>query len=97
MTIPDSTYWERRSASNDGALRPQRFGDQDDLGIPVQGAVDRIFLELGHVLLAEGLAAGRQLHRRVVVDDEGGEVPLLAEVLPVLRARRRVVGDERRH
>src|SRR5437870_5870940 len=26
MTIPDSTYWERRSASNDGALRPQRFG-----------------------------------------------------------------------
>ena len=26
MTTPDSTYWESRSASNDGPLPAQRFG-----------------------------------------------------------------------
>src|SRR3989475_4056612 len=69
----------------------QRVGQQDDLGVPVEGAVDRILLELGHVLLAERLAPGRQLHRRVVVHDEAGPVALLAQVLPVLGSRGRVV------
>src|SRR5689334_1434696 len=49
--------------------RRDGVGDDLDLRVPVEGAVDRLFLELRLVLLAEGLAAGGQLHGRVVVDD----------------------------
>src|SRR5262249_9132707 len=39
----------------------ESVGQEHDLRVAVQRAVDRIFLELGHVLFAEGLAARREL------------------------------------
>src|SRR6266700_7441502 len=54
-------------------------GEQHHLRIGVEAPVDRLLLELLEVTGAEGLPARRQLHGRVVVDDEGGEGAFLAQ------------------
>src|SRR5215470_14673234 len=46
--------------------------EEHDLGVGVEGAVDRLLLELVEVASAEGLPSRSELHGRVVVDDEGG-------------------------
>src|SRR6267143_4579277 len=48
----------------------QRVGNQRHLRVRVQGGIDGLLLELRYVALAEGVAARRQLHGRVVVGEE---------------------------
>src|SRR2546422_9072054 len=76
----------------------ERVGDERHLGVGVERPVDRVLLELLAVLRAERLAARGQLHRRVVVHDEGEVGALVAQVLPELGPGGEVVrrSEERR-
>src|SRR5262245_54430710 len=53
---------------------------QDHLGVAIEGAIDRLLLELLQILLPERLAPLGELHGRVVVHNEGEIIPLVAEV-----------------